>query len=474
MATNARRGKNFLEHVIEAQKKHCFIRVSRGDKGIKASTCVITGHKTVWGEGQKKNEQFVYLPGIRLAGEYAAVQEYLKQKFNLAVAADAAANLKIMMSSMITIANRTSTAPIDAWYIVEETTTQGPKPVWKEYNPTSPKVMFDHEMAEYESFRKEGGSSKGSSAVESMDRILLTLNTWLSRAGLAEETLQRNVGGPKSKSKAAGTLLDQLTLKLNNLKGDQVILIGSDKKTADGYVLRTTKNVPKEVGVRLSQDIKNIYYRIYFKMEGNRIPNYVVTFLGNLGLTQEQITTFIGGSLSVSTAAGIALPTATPAQTVLPMTFAARPAPMNVPTLPGVASPPKFGGLPTATIILPVSAAMSPSTALPGLSPRNTSPAKSPSKSATKSPTRSALPSALPSSLPSSLPGMIPLPAVPQGTAPFGVGPGQLPGQLTWSPGRSAGGAADWLPSRSAGSPSRSAARSAARSDTVSDTASTN
>lgn len=303
--SSSKRNKPFLQLVTDARSKGGYIRISRAEKNaFKRSSCVITGHKTMWSDGAKANPNFIYIPAISLAGESDVVTDYLKVLFN-------ATNegVRQLLDGALTINNYQTDTPVEVqWYVTDGSTAD-----WKKIT-TTPREMFEAQMAEYENFRKSDSGQKGTASVPPLTTILASMNSVLRLFNQPEETVQRDhtaVSASKSKSKQL-TTSEILSDKTNHLKDEQAILIGADSKDAPhGFTIRITKNVPKEGGIRFGREQKDIMYRIYFKTENSRVPEYVKTFLASLNYTNEQIDSFIGSLGLAHAGVGMSLPGST-------------------------------------------------------------------------------------------------------------------------------------------------------------------
>ena len=294
-----KRTRDLPELINDARSGASFLSI-KPNINNKASTAVITGHKTVWGNGVKSRPDFVYIPGLALAGSLNDVTNFVKVRISSNTMTGDINIQEAIFNGMITKANHTDTTKrLVAWlFPIQDqdpanTEARTTDPVFMEtqarygsaykFYSLSPMELFNSEMAKRAKKISKNDETKGE-PIPSLGSIIDKINGYLVAFGLTPEVVPTGVSsGVTSVTKGSETPLEAFKLRLNKIitEGKGALLIMMNSNSNKPHVKIT--NAVGNDGFRLTDDPKSELYNVYFKRTASgNIPEYVNRYLHSI------------------------------------------------------------------------------------------------------------------------------------------------------------------------------------------------
>lgn len=290
--------KSFLEHVIDFQTKHVFLKVSSEMKGsavvVKTNPSVITGALSkYWNPSSTSyNDQHVYVPSVRIAGNFEDVRNYIFSQIG-----NNQEYLAKLMEGTITAGNYNSPAELNFVYPERFDQVQGTW-AWGAMQTTY-KAFFEKEVGDVRAKNAE----KLSKQADTLDAagVFEQINMYLTAFGRnpisAEKrsTFQVSSSGKLTNLQKAEAASQQKPLNITRYAGTP----GSNTGRGTRY---TTQGIPKNAyrlsfgaSTPLDVTLQNVYFKI---KEGESVPQGVLDWLVSVGMSPEQATARVQESVA--------------------------------------------------------------------------------------------------------------------------------------------------------------------------------
>ena len=339
-----------------------------GAVSYKLTQVVISGHKALWGEGERKNHEFTYYPSLRLAGVPSHVAHY-------------AAASKIDLAFFRVALNKGNHISTERVVYSEPSVVET-----AQVGGVSKSLTWNNVTVSYADLFAVQNSTDSSPSVDkllsSLEDISRDMSSFLGDSDIAPAKAEPKSGFSVKKAPSRdAAYLRQLVGEGSAAKPLNVTSYNKGKFTG------TRRTNGMGAGVPLSTEEGNALSHVYFKPDVRNglktAPDSVTDFLVDLGYSATEARRIVEAAMRSSLS-----PAAKTAQT----SFAAPPlvsaAPVAAPWAPPVPAAPVWGSVPAPLAGTPWgTAASGTATSMPGLTPATaTNPFPVLSRSAASSP----------------------------------------------------------------------------------------
>ena len=281
LKTQTRKTLTPIERITKAQVQHYYIRIKSKNGSLTQGDCMISGYTNYWGTGLKANPQFVYIPGLRIAGSYNDVATYISQLYN-----DNTTDRTVLAQFVQRILNcHLSATNYNKPIQMEAVNFQNGQVSF--YNTTS-KELFDREIAEYATYHKAQGP-----VVElmSLKSLMNEVNATLIAVGETPEGVE---AASKTKSKSGMNIRETLQQKVKETSDTKAFNVSAFEASkavggSTGGARLITNGVPQKGTIRLGSQGTPLY-NTYFQVDkGTRGATEFLISYGYSGQEAEQI-----------------------------------------------------------------------------------------------------------------------------------------------------------------------------------------
>ncbi|CAH6418734.1 Hypothetical protein POVN_LOCUS455 [uncultured virus] len=332
----ATKSKDFFgDRVIKAEAAGKYIKVTLKGGKLETGNVVLSGSKTMWGNGERSNKAFIYVPSARVAGTEADVTAFLRQN----KVSDA--HIRRFLDGAYRINNWNSTAPQEIFHWRKQIGAGG-DPEFSFINEGGTFVdHFTAEIAQLEARRESEKAAGGGGARQGLDFARIAYY-----AGATEGSSVTAPGAKKGRAGAGTGKKKDIGSRLQAAKGANEFL-NVTSYTNFGTGSRAAKTLPNNA-IRISTDMSSPYSAAFFTHKaGQPVSKGPVFFLVDLGMSEGDATRTVNSRVQSGAGAGVAapLPLAGAAQQAAPLPLAGQAAALPLPLARAAASPKKVAAM---------------------------------------------------------------------------------------------------------------------------------